>query len=309
MEMSLKKQLEDEWFSIEHLTAKWTSLQQSPLYRRTPILVDCCDALELADCKLDLKMESLQLGGSYKMRGVVCQMDVLRHELSAGGYQGVVTMSAGNYGIALSTYCAMVETCSSSRISSLLDRRQEEGWKLCHPFDDLNLICGYGSIMFEIVEKVGEPDVILVPAGPVAGGGLLCGVALAARLMELPTKVFGVEMIPVDEDPACKSNSILRRCASMRQMDLKGLTEKYYGETTFRICFDCVDGILSVSEKQILQACSKLFAMGIIVEPFGASALAALCAGRLPEMKSQKVVSVLSCRNVDLKELVQLNSM
>ncbi|KRX14427.1 putative serine racemase [Trichinella nelsoni] len=318
VEPSLKAHLEEEWFGLERLRQSFDAIRASPLYKRTPVLADCADVLGLdAGVCLNLKMESMQTSGSYKLRGVIWQMERYRALFnSPGRLQGMVTMSSGNYGIALATYCkhynipchvivpdecppkkctrmvdlrASVEVAHSSQAADTIDRLQAQNWTFMHPFDDLNLVCGYGTIMMELVDSVGQPDVVVVPAGPVAGGGLLCGMALAARLMELPTKVFGVDVVPES-----------RRRDSLPGGEMRGFPEKYIGDNTFRIGFDCVDGMVTVNERDVLDASNCLLQMGIVLEPCAASTVAALLSGKLAVEAGQKIVSIVSSRDVDL---------
>ncbi|OUC48090.1 pyridoxal-phosphate dependent protein [Trichinella nativa] len=318
MEPSLKAHLEEEWFGLERLRQSFDAIRASPLYKRTPVLADCADVLGLdAGVCLNLKMESMQTSGSYKLRGVIWQMERYRALFnSPGRLQGMVTMSSGNYGIALATYCkhynipchvivpdecppkkctrmvdlrASVEVAHSSQAADTIDRLQAQNWTFMHPFDDLNLVCGYGTIMMELVDSVGQPDVVVVPAGPVVGGGLLCGMALAARLMELPTKVFGVDVVPES-----------RRRDSLPGGEMRGFPEKYIGDNAFRIGFDCVDGMVTVNERDVLDASNCLLQMGIVLEPYAASTVAALLSGKLAVEAGQKIVSIVSSRDVDL---------
>ncbi|CDW57143.1 PALP domain containing protein [Trichuris trichiura] len=336
MEPSLKKQLENEWFTIEELRSSFSAIKANPMYRRTPVLVDCADMLALPGFSVDLKMESMQVSGSYKLRGIVWQLEKLKAKLEAGRHCGLVTMSAGNYGISLAICCrnygipcrvVMPDTspqykrqlvaslgaeqlcCQASNMSALLDESQANGWLLSHPFDDLNLVCGYGTILMELMDTIGLPDVVVVPAGPFAGGGLLCGIALAARLLELPTKVFGVEVVPSESNEKFKHCSSIGSCVrtvdSFAGGEMKGLPEKYVGENTFRICFDCVDGVVSVLEDDLINACSVLLdTAGIIVEPFAAGPVAALMTGKLDSCKGEKVVAIIGSRNIELSDLL-----
>uniref|UniRef100_A0A5S6QDY4 L-serine ammonia-lyase n=1 Tax=Trichuris muris TaxID=70415 RepID=A0A5S6QDY4_TRIMR len=336
MEPSLKKQLENEWFTIEELKGSFGVIKANPMYRRTPVLVDCADMLALPGFSVDLKMESMQVSGSYKLRGIVWQLEKLKAKLQAGRHRGLVTMSAGNYGIGLAVCCrnygipcrvVMPDTsplykrqlvtslgaeelcCEASDMSSLLDESQANGWLLSHPFDDLNLVCGYGTILMELIDTIGLPDVVVVPAGPLAGGGLLCGIALAARLLELPTKVFGVEVVPAKEEEKSEHPNSIGSCVrsvdSFAGGEMKGLPEKYFGENTFRICFDCVDGIVSVLEDDLVNACGVLLdTAGIIVEPFAAGPIAALMTGKLDSCKGEKIVAIIGSRNIELSDLL-----
>lgn len=160
---------------------------------------------------LHLKMESTQNSGCFKIRGAACQIgeiieakqkkNIDPHDISLVAYTG------GNYGKAFAMVCdhygvsgtvIMPKTVPPSRINvirshnavvrlaanspNLLDLVKEEtdrGKILAHPFDDIPLIGGYGSIAFELMADMKEPDVILVPCG---GGGLLSGIAACGRM-------------------------------------------------------------------------------------------------------------------------------
>uniref|UniRef100_A0A5S6Q1W1 L-serine ammonia-lyase n=1 Tax=Trichuris muris TaxID=70415 RepID=A0A5S6Q1W1_TRIMR len=314
MEPSLKKQLENEWFTIEELKGSFGVIKANPMYRRTPVLVDCADMLALPGFSVDLKMESMQVSGSYKLRGIVWQLEKLKAKLQAGRHRGLVTMSAGNYGIGLAVCCrnygipcrvVMPDTsplykrqlvtslgaeelcCEASDMSSLLDESQANGWLL---HDRSARRC----------RRTGRS---------LAGGGLLCGIALAARLLELPTKVFGVEVVPAKEEEKSEHPNSIGSCVrsvdSFAGGEMKGLPEKYFGENTFRICFDCVDGIVSVLEDDLVNACGVLLdTAGIIVEPFAAGPIAALMTGKLDSCKGEKIVAIIGSRNIELSDLL-----
>ncbi len=178
--------------------------------------------------KVYLKPENMQLTGAYKLRGAYYKMSTLSEEERS---KGIITASAGNHaqGVAYAaqqynakavivmptttplikvnrtkSYGAQVvlhgdvydEACAKA-----LELAEEEGYTFIHPFDDLTVATGQGTIAMEIFKELPLVDYILVPIG---GGGLACGVATLAKLMNSKIKVIGVE----PEGAACMKASI-----------------------------------------------------------------------------------------------------
>ncbi len=170
---------------------------------------------------------------------------------------------------------------------------------------NFRLIKGYGSVGFEILAKVPKPDIVLVPCG---GGGLLSGVA-AALVQAGPDdlKIYGVE----PETAATMYESFRQgKPASIPDSHsvANGLCPTRSGDLTTPICRKFVNEILLVNDGEIIMAVKALFDIGIKVEPTGAACVAALMAGKLPQMdlEGKTVVAILSGSNVTTEALFEL---
>ncbi|KAM9705325.1 LOW QUALITY PROTEIN: phenylserine dehydratase-like [Menidia menidia] len=268
-----------------------------------------------------IKLENMQTTGSFKIRGVANQFA----RRPAGGR--FVTMSAGNYGKAfafaakhygISGKVVMPDTAPESRstliqglgvevervptpllLTSVQRCVQQEAMSFLHSYDDLDLIAGHASLGLELLEAVPRPDVVVVCCG---GGGLLAGVAAAVRLSGLQeTRVYGVE-----PEGACTMHQSLLRGAPV-EMDARsvasGLAPPSAGLLPFRLCERFGAGVVLVSEQQLRAAVASLFSAGLVVEPSGAAAFAAIANDRIPELEGRSVVCVLSGGNVGKEEL------
>lgn len=281
--------------------------------------------------KVFLKCENLQNTGSFKLRGVSTQFSAAMKQFSSAGQNAtdlqLVTMSAGNYGksyayaaksLGLSATVLMPDTAPANRAemlqsfglhvermpsAALMDgiNRHEKGGKVfMHPFDDINLIAGHGSLGMEILQDVPEVDVIAVCCG---GGGLLAGVAAAAKLYKPDCRVYGVE-----PETACSMQKSLEEGKAVKMPSAKsvaaGLAPPFAGENAFKHAAKFVDGIVTVTEDQIKDAAKAAFTNGLVVEPSGAAALAAFMNNKIDKIGSDStIVIVLTGGNVSPQEL------
>ncbi|KAJ1161463.1 hypothetical protein NDU88_001948 [Pleurodeles waltl] len=307
--------------SREMLEEARRQVQESPLQIiRTPLINREETTLSLeTKCNLFLKLENMQNTGSFKIRGVANQF------ARAQGGQ-FVTMSAGNHGISfayavnwygkkgrvlmpntapaskarvISGYGVDVEMLPSECVKVELDRCiREHNMTYLHSFDDLDSIAGYGSLAFEILEEVPNPDVIVVCCG---GGGLLSGIASAAKLLSPSTKVYGVE-----PEGACTMfrSLIDGKPASMDAKSIAaGLAPPFAGNIAFTICKELVEGVILVSDEDIVEAMSVLYRAGLVVEPSGSAAFAAVLKNKMPDISAKTVIVVLSGGNISPEEL------
>ncbi|XP_069485335.1 L-threonine ammonia-lyase-like [Ambystoma mexicanum] len=307
--------------SKEMLEEARQRVKDSPLkIVRTPLINVKETTLTLeSKCNLLLKLENMQNTGSFKIRGVANQF--------ARAQQGpFITMSAGNYGRAfayalkwfghegrvlmpntappsrasvISSYGVDVEMLAPECLKTAVDRYvRDHNMTFLHPFDDLDLISGYGSLAFEILQEVPEPDVILVCCG---GGGLLAGIASAVKHSSSSTKIYGVE----PEGACTMFRSLLD--GKPVTMDAKsiaaGLAPPFAGTNTLNICMEHVEDVVLVSEKDIVEATSLLYRAGLVVEPSGAAAFAAVLKNKIPDLDNKTVIVVLTGGNVSPEEL------
>jgi len=288
---------------------------------RTPLMSSA--ALdERAGTRLVLKCENFQRAGAFKFRGAYNRVSTLpRERLDAG----VCASSSGNHAQALALaarLCGARATILMPRDAPESKRRAteghgadviefdryaddrdeltrdlaaERGMTLVHPYDDPFVMAGAGTAGLELVEEAGELDAVLVPTG---GGGLLSGCATAVKGISPRTRVIGVE--PEASDDVRRSLREGRRVTvTVGETIADGQQLRSPGERPFRVIAALVDDVVTVSDGEIVQAMTFLFErMKIVVEPSGASALAAVLAGSV-DLRGLRAGVVLSGGNVD----------
>jgi len=262
---------------------------------------------------------------------------VLSQLTPAQRQKGLVTMSAGNFGRSFSAACQAqqvsgvvcmpddvpkdrVTTCESMGARVVLcDRQQlmntvakvekEEGRLFVHPFDDLNLIRGHASCGLEILEDLkNEVDLVAVPCG---GGGLLAGLSAAIKLN--PEKKGSPKVVCVEPEGAPKMylSNKHQSPQTLTRIDTiaAGLSAPFAGPITFRHARKYVDDFVILRDKWFRRACDICFTeFGLVVEPSGVAAFAALLAGQLgspDDLENKIVVIVLSGRNVTIDEILK----
>jgi len=276
---------------------------------------------------LYLKAENLQRTGSFKLRGAYYRISKL-----PDGTKGVVACSAGNHaqGVALAARergipCViympestpiskvertkalgaeviLVEGVYDDACTRALQLQSEEGYTLVHPFDDREVIAGQGTIGLEILEQVPDADVILLPVG---GGGLAAGVAFAVKQLRPHCKVYGVE---AQGAPAMKTSLDAGCIRTLDQVATiaDGIAVKRVSETTFRLCREYLDGVVTVSESEIASAILYLLEVQkMVAEGAGAVAVAAAMAGKVP-LADKQAVCLVSGGNVDVNIVAQI---
>ncbi|KAM4711686.1 L-threonine ammonia-lyase-like isoform 2-T2 [Anableps anableps] len=276
------------------------TVRSSPLgVINTPMIPWCQTTLPLSvSCSIHIKLENMQKTGSFKIRGVANQFS----RRPSGGH--FVTMSAGNYGKSFA-YASkhfgskgkvvMPETAPESRAILV----QEDNMTFLHSYDDLDLIAGHASLGMEVLEVVPEPDVVVVCCG---GGGLLAGVAAAIKLSGCKkTRIYGVE-----PQGACTmyQSFVEKKPVWMETKSIaSGLAPPSAGRLPFELCQLYVEQIVLVSDEEIKAAVSALYRAGLVVEPSGSAAFAALVNNKIPDLEGKNVVCILSGGNVGKDEL------
>ncbi|KAL5013260.1 hypothetical protein ScPMuIL_007530 [Solemya velum] len=299
----------------------------------TPLLQHVQNILPAPACNLDLylKMESMQITGSYKLRGLANQLPFLPKEVKAGTKKPI-TISSGNYGKAfayalnklgltglclvphsapndreqqIKNYGVDVKRVPLSELQSVMERYvEEEDYVICHSLDDRNFIAGCSSAGFEIIERGVAPDIVLVGCG---GGALVSGVATAIKLSGLDQcKVYAVEP---EGAPTMFESFRVGHAVTMEVKSIaSGLAAPYAGKHTYNHCRKFVEDVILVSDMDIVEAVRILYQAGLVVEPSGAAAIAALVSGRVPDAAGKKVVAFITGRNITPKDLLKLHS-
>lgn len=288
---------------------------------RTP-LVRSHTFSQMARAEVYLKLESLQIGGSFKVRGATYKLLKRREEI---GPAGVVAASAGNHaqGVALAaraaglpamivmpvwasmgkqeatkSYGAEVILAGDSLAESISIARgmAEEGRTFIHPYDDRDIIAGQGTVGLEILEDLPDPDLVVVPVG---GGGLISGIASAIKPLRPETRIIGVQAA------ACPSAFEALRAGRRVSVEAKksiadGISVKEVGEANLPIIREHVDKVVLVEEEEIASAVLALLERKkVLAEGAGAAPLAALLASKLALPAGGKVVLVISGGNLD----------
>ncbi|MCK9586870.1 threonine ammonia-lyase [Methanothrix soehngenii] len=290
---------------------------------RTPLVYSPTFS-RIAQAEVYLKLESLQMGGSFKVRGATYKLQSNLKKIQPG----VIAASVGNHaqGVALAAsaagvpatiimpvwasiskqeatraYGAEVRLMGKSLVESIeIGRRmaQETNRIFIHPFDDEEVIAGQGTVGLEILEDLPDTDLIIVPVG---GGGLIAGIALAAKAIRPEARVVGVQAASC---PSARKALELGRPAEVQAEERGSIADAIMvtqvGEAPFPLLQKLVDEIVLVDEEQIASAVLKLLERKrILAEGAAAAPLAALLSGSLQVAEGSRVVLVVSGGNVD----------
>ncbi|ALF11020.1 threonine ammonia-lyase [Parageobacillus thermoglucosidasius] len=270
-----------------------------------------------------MKLENLQKTGSFKVRGSFNKIMTLSE---AERKRGVIAASAGNHaqGVAYSSGmigipCTIVmpKGAPLSKVEATkgygaevilhgdvfddsleyaLELQRQRGMTFVHPFDDLAVMAGQGTIGLEIIEQFPEADVVICPVG---GGGLLAGVAFTLKQLKPSIEVYGVE------SSACPGMTAALRhkkpvVIASSDTIADGIAVKKPGNITYQYIEKYVDGVVCVEEAEISRTMLYLLERNkLLVEGSAACPLAALLYQKLP-FTEKKVVAILSGGNVDV---------
>ena len=285
---------------------------------------DIIPATRLSDtCKVYLKTECLQVTGSFKVRGAYYKISQLSEEEKK---RGVIACSAGNHaqGVALaatrsgvksliclpdgapiskveSTKAIGAEVCLVKGVyddayAKALELKDKYGYTFIHPFDDVDVIAGQGTIGLEILDQLSDVDAIVVPVG---GGGLISGLAFAVKSLRPDVKVYGVQAAGAPSMFNAMRDHKIETLESVSTI-ADGIAVKTPGEHTFEYVSKYVDGIVTVTEDEI---CSAILALiekqKMIAEGAGAVSVAAVMFDKVP-VKGKKVCCLVSGGNIDV---------
>jgi threonine dehydratase len=274
-----------------------------------------------------LKAEMFQRTGSYKIRGPLNKLPQLTEEQRR---RGVICSSAGNHaqGVALAAkihgvraVVVMAQNATPSKVAAtraygaevvlhgqiwdeanekMKQLAAEHGYTVIHPFDDLQLITGQGTLGLEIHDDFPQVDVVVVPIG---GGGLISGVSMALKARNPKIRVIGVES---SDGPAMQRSIEAGHVITLDSVDtvIDGLRVKRVGENNFRIVRDYVDEIVTLPDAEIFEAMLWIMSHAkLVLEGAAAAPVAALLAGLVKAPAGSKVACVLSGGNVNLDQL------
>ena len=291
---------------------------------RTPVLTS--SRLDGAsDASLFFKCENFQKVGAFKARGATNAVFALDPEAAR---RGVATHSSGNHGAAVAraaelrgipahivmpsnsakvkvravegygaqiVFCEPTEEARETKCAEVIEKT---GATLIHSFENQDVIAGQGTVAVELLEDVSDLDVIMCPIG---GGGLLSGIAIAAKSMRPKIKVIAVE--PANADDAAQSFRAGRRLVTEKKFTIADGLRTNVGEPNFAIIQRYVGDIVTVSEEAIVSAMRTIWeTMKIVVEPSAAVPHAAINESKI-DIAGKRVGIILTGGNVDLDEL------
>lgn len=283
----------------------------------------------IAGAEVYLKLECFQPVGAFKIRGAVNKIGNLsQSELE----RGLVTASSGNHGLSVA-YVAKIfgakavvvvpENAVTEKVEAIgnygaevvkygkdyeeaylkaLEIQKKDKRNFVHPFNDPYVIAGQGTIGLELLEDAPDLDTIIVPVG---GGGLISGIAVAAKTVKPEIKIVGVQ---AEGAPAIyrswKAGRIVEIESAKTVAD--GLVARKPLDPTFRIIRRHVDDVLLVTDREIDEAVLTLLREAhILAEPSGATSLAALLFKYHPESK-EKIALIISGANISIGYLTSL---
>lgn len=309
------------------------TLEISEVYRAAQVLRDVARHPRLIgvpkinpDSEVYIKPENLQLTGAFKLRGAYYKISQLTPEEKANG---VIACSAGNHaqGVALaatrngirSLIClpagapiskieatkrlgaevCLVPGVYDDAYAKALELQKEHGYTLIHPFDDLKVIAGQGTIALEILEEMPDVEAVIVPIG---GGGLIAGIAFAIKQLKPDVKVYGVQ---AEGAPSMARSMEKGEILHLDKVSTiaDGIAVKEPGVNTYEFCRKYVDKIVTVSEDEIAAAILALIEQQkLVAEGAGAVSVAAAMFNKVP-IAGKKTVCVVSGGNIDVNIL------
>ena len=271
-----------------------------------------------------LKLESLQPGGSFKLRGASNAVSMLTAQERE---KGVVAASSGNYGTALALAASragirativLPDNAPKVKVERIKNagatiiwhgahygdsemkaaELSNEGLVLLHPFDDPRVVAGQGTIGLEIDEDAPQDlETVMVPVG---GGGLISGIALGLKYTRPQVEVVGVE--------AYAAPSLTEALKAGKPMPIEplptcadGLSPRYTGDISFEVATERIKRVLLLTEEELIEGVRYcLEELHLVVEPSGAAGVCALLSQKL-EVNEGPVCVVVSGSNLDRK--------
>ena len=295
---------------------------------RTPLVYSPAISA-LTGARVYLKLETLQKAGSFKVRGAG---NKILANITAARTRGVVAASAGNHaqGVAVAAHAAGVKAMIvmpswaslakqeatrrygaevmmyGSSLEESIGRAGElaqEGRLFIHPYDDDDVIAGQGTIGLEILHDLPGADMIIVPVG---GGGLIAGIATAAKAIQPGVRIIGAQAAACPSAyEAIGAGSPVR--VSARPTIADGIRVAESGARTFPVLQELVEGVVLASEDEIADAMLLLLERKhVVAEGAGAAPLAVLLNGSITIPPGSTVVLVISGGNVDSAQLFRI---
>ena len=281
------------------------------------------------DLDIFFKLELMQKTGSFKSRGAINKVLQLSEEERS---RGVVAISAGNHAQATSWACSqfgikskiiMPHTASQSKIDAtesyggkviltkekMMDTCQklidEENLSFVHPFDDLDILMGQGTVALEVINEVKNLDYAFVSIG---GGGLIAGMACVLKQINPKIKIIGVE--PINSN--VMTNSIKSGKPEIfdtinNKTIADTLAAPFAGKITFEYVKEYVDDIINVSEDEMIESLRMMIErLKIVPEPSASACFVPIVFNKLNVPYKSKCLVVVCGGNIDLKRIKSL---
>ena len=293
-----------------------------PYLHHTPLTASR-SLYDITGAEIYLKAENMQRSGSFKVRGASFKLSRLsEHEYRSG----VIAASAGNHaqGVAIAAAqhkapCTIVmpETAPLVKVMATqgygatvvlhgfnyddayercLELQEESGAHFIHAFDDPDVIAGQGTLGLEMLSDLPDADALVVPIG---GGGLIAGIAIAARALRPNITIIGVQAAGASSCRTSLDTGELHTLQSIATI-ADGIAVKRPGALTFSIIQRLVDDVVLVDDEEIISAVLLLMERNkLLVEGAGAAGVAALLSGVI-KLKGKKVLVPLTGGNIDI---------
>ena len=295
---------------------------------KTPI-VSSSSLNKIYNTNIFFKLELFQKTGSFKTRGAINKLLKLS-DLERD--KGVITISAGNHAQAISWACSqfnikskivMPFDASPSKVeatksyggeviltkNNMMDEcndiKEREGLTFVHPFDDIDIILGQGTIGVEIIEKLNNIDYAFISIG---GGGLISGIACVLKSINPKIKIIGVE--PINSNVMTKSISSNKPetfDTNINKTLADGLAAPFAGNLTFEFVKKYVDEIINVSENEMIESMRVIIErLKVIPEAAASACFVPILKNKLNIKKNTNSIIVLCGGNIDLDKLKKL---
>ena len=281
------------------------------------------------DLDIFFKLELMQKTGSFKSRGAINKVLQLSEEERS---RGVVAISAGNHAQATSWACSqfgikskiiMPHSASQSKIDAtesyggeviltkekMMDTCQklidEENLSFVHPFDDLDILMGQGTVALEVINEIKNLDYAFISIG---GGGLIAGMACVLKQINPKIKIIGVE--PINSN--VMTNSIKSGKPEIfdtinNKTIADTLAAPFAGKITFEYVKEYVDDIINVSEDEMIESLRMMIErLKIVPEPSASACFVPIVCNKLKIPSKSKCLVVVCGGNIDLKKIKSL---
>ncbi|MFL2999165.1 MAG: threonine/serine dehydratase [Cytophagales bacterium] len=300
----------------------------SPYINKTPI-ISSSSLNDMFDLDIFFKLELMQKTGSFKSRGAINKVLQLSEDERS---RGVVAISAGNHAQATSWACSqfgikskivMPHTASQSKIEAtesyggeviltkdkMMDTCQklidEENLSFVHPFDDLDILMGQGTVSLEVINEIKNLEYAFISIG---GGGLISGMACVLKQINPKIKIIGVE--PINSN--VMTNSIKSGKPEIfdtinNKTIADTLAAPFAGKITFEYVKKYVDDIINVSEDEMIESLRMMIErLKIVPEPSASACFVPIVFNKLNIPSKTKCLVVVCGGNIDLKRIKSL---